>query len=41
MSVVVTSCLVVAFSAAFVNYIKAFSMDEAGIPMLLPVIELS
>lgn len=30
-----------ALSAAFVNGIKAFGMDEAGMPMLLPVLKLS
>jgi hypothetical protein len=30
-----------ALSAAFVNGIKAFGIDESGMPMLLPVIKLS
>lgn len=30
-----------ALSAAFVNGIKTFGMDEAGMPMLLPVLKLS
>ncbi len=30
-----------ALSAAFVNGIKAFGMDETGMPMLLPVLKLS